>query len=409
MALFSFRHSTKTFSEKVRQQHRRARNGQTSAHLRYITRPKAASVVLSDRLPTSSISKLAKQVELDAEKRKGRVCERFIVALPVECSADQRVALVRAFCDHMTKGKTGYIAAVHDVCGNDVGNPHFHAVLFDKFIQTGGRGRPRSVLGMARKNAVENAARDWALLHNRMLSDWGYTVSSMIDHRSYFNRGVDRIPTIHVGSGAKQLNRKEKLPKTKPEWRHVDAGQLRTSANEVINEINNLNGALNEKRRDYGLARSNEIHTVGSDSIGPKNRENPPWAVGIIGNSAQTGAPDKQNQCPNFQDKRCNRESENGYHSRAASEGRNSLPPFLKHEIASGGVRSRKPHKRIFLELVELRDRLCDQLLRRNMRRDWRHLTNADASPTQLPLGTTVNNYRDPKQRTVKLFQILSR
>lgn len=395
MALFSFRHSTKTFSEKVTQQHRRARHGQTAAHLRYITRRKAASIVLSERLPTTSLSKLAKQVELDADKRNGRVCERFIVALPVECSADQRVALVRAFCDHMTKGKTGYIAAVHDLYGNDVTNPHFHAALFDKFIQSGGRGRPRSVLGMARKNAVENAARDWAKIHNRLLLEWGYSSSSMIDHRSYFKQGVERIPTIHVGSGAKHLNRKGKLLKTKPEWRHVDAGHFRTEANKVINEINNLNGQLNDKQRNNRLASGDEIHRSSSDNIGATHREDAPWAVRGLGTSAKTGARSQQNQSGYCQNQRRPDDKCNGHFKRAECDGTRSAPPFLKNEDGTGFIRCRKPHRRIFVELMMLRDRLRLQFNRMQMLKDSSRETGAGVETTPLDLGTNAKSNRD--------------
>ncbi len=90
-----------------------------------------------------------------AQKRKGRVCECFIVALPVEVSGEQREALTRAFAERLTGGVAGYVVAIHDQQGNDQNNPHFHLVAFDVMIKSGGRGRPKSTLGMARRGALD--------------------------------------------------------------------------------------------------------------------------------------------------------------------------------------------------------------------------------------------------------------
>lgn len=149
MALFSFRHSVRTFSPKRAKNERAAEHGQTLAHLRYITRPSAARVVHRERVADDA--EAARAAEQAAEKRGGRVAERFILALPVEATAEQRVALARAYAEELTQGVAGYVLAIHDARGNDARNPHCHLVAFDAFERTGGRGRPRSVLGMARE------------------------------------------------------------------------------------------------------------------------------------------------------------------------------------------------------------------------------------------------------------------
>ncbi len=272
MALFSFRHSTKTFSPKVTRDSRRAKHGQTAAHLRYITRPSVARIVIEGRLPNTPLPQLAKQAENDAAQRKGRVCERFIVALPVEATQGQREALIRAFCEHMTKQQAAYIAALHDQTGNDIKNPHAHIVLFDKHIKTGGRGRPRSIIGMARKSAVENAARDWALQHNRLMTTWGYPPSSMIDHRSFLERNIDKIPTIHEGSGSRAALSAKHPIRPKTEWQHVDQGHSRAEANKIIKDINTYKETQNAQERTNRLASSNGSNRTGSNSSIKKHR-----------------------------------------------------------------------------------------------------------------------------------------
>jgi hypothetical protein len=237
MDLFSFRHSVPTFSDRRKADARQAMQGQTEAHLRYITRNAAARVVIRERIAHASLAAIGRQAEAVAQKRKGRVCERFIVALPVEATAAQREALTRAFGEAITGGKAGFVAAIHDKASNDIANPHFHLVAFDAHEKTGGRGRPRSLIGMARKGAVERAAKEWADLHNRMMREWGYGEASMISHRSNADRGIDRVPMIHEGPGGRAMARLGKTPTTKAEWRAVDDGRTRAQANRVIRQI----------------------------------------------------------------------------------------------------------------------------------------------------------------------------
>lgn len=245
MALFSFRHSVRTFSEKRTEEARAAELGQTAAHLRYITRSQAARVVIRERVAETD-AETAAEAERSALARKGRVCERFIVALPAEASEAQREALTRAFAEHLSQGVAGYVAAIHDRKDNDRRNPHFHLVAIDAHLRAGGRGRPRSVLGMARKGSVEAAAEAWGEVHNSMMREWGYGSSSMISHRSLADRGIERLATIHEGPAARAMAAKGMTPEAKPEWRGVDAGHSRAEANRVIRAINQMQEQQNE-------------------------------------------------------------------------------------------------------------------------------------------------------------------
>ena len=240
MALFSFKHSVKTFSDKRSAEARAAQHGQTAAHLRYITRPKAARVVIRERLAHPKDAQVAVTAEREAEARKGRVCERFILALPVEATPKQREALVRAFGEALTKGSAGYVAAIHDQHGNDIKNPHAHIAAFDLQVKGGGRGRPRSTIGMARKNAVEETAALWADIHNRLMAGWGYGAESQISHLSYAARGIDRLPQIHEGAASRHMFAQGEAPATNADWHHIDGGHTRAEANAIIREINTL-------------------------------------------------------------------------------------------------------------------------------------------------------------------------
>jgi len=357
MALFSFRHTVKTFSLKREKNAREAFVGQTAGHLRYITRPRATSVVIRQRVCSNVNVVVGKAAEDAAQRKKGRVCERFRVALPVETSAEQREALVRAFGEALTEGLAGYVAAIHDQY------PHFHMVAFDHYQKSGGRGRPRSTLGMARKNAVERTAKLWADTHNRLMKSWGFDNNSMIDHRSFKDRGIDRIPQIHEGPGSRALAAKGKTPVSKDEWAKIDSGHTRAEANQLIREINAFKKAEHDEEpanrlgsRDDGLP---EEHPVNRETYRTR-----PYFVDRGDRSAGSTFAHAEQTGNNFD----------------GDQGRAKKPPFLNRDppdaegqntqketnpppfLAWNRIRHRYGVRRIYIELVMLRDMLSARL-----------------------------------------------
>lgn len=360
MALFSFRHSVKTFSDKRSAESRAAKHGQTAAHLKYITRPKAARAIVRARLAHPTDALIAVAAEREAETRKGRVCERFILALPVEATPDQREALVKAFGEALTKGVAGYVAAIHDQRGNDTKNPHAHIAAFDVQVKGGGRGRPRSTIGMARKNAVEETAALWADIHNRMMTQWGYGADSQISHLSYAARGIDRLPEIHEGAASRAMFSQGETPATKPEWHHIDNGHTRAEANVVIREINSLKqeaqhdktepthrlGNHNEGNRGKCPDRREDDRAGGGSPIGYAGPTAPPWAPVVA-----LGGDDERGQ------------------GGAASS--TTPPPFLATPpsptevpplAADRGIHGWRSVRRVYRELVMLRDTLLTRM-----------------------------------------------
>lgn len=362
MALFSFRHSVKTFSEKRTDESRIARQGQTAAHLRYITRPQAARVVFQQRLAGSSTTCTATKAEVDAQKRRGRVCERFVVALPIEATQIQREALTRAFAEQFSQGVAGYIVAIHDQHKNDINNPHAHFVFFDVHKKSGGRGRPKSTLGMARKHAIEKTAKLWANLHNDMMRNWGFGADSEISHQSFADRGIDKIPSIHEGPGARAISRTVKQP-CNPQWAHIDQGHTRAEANQIIREINTIReehkiaesnrlGASNgdhKEKCDGGIVEQRK-RSCGNDQAITRNR--PPFlqAESLDDNREPAG------RAANAADSPIESSS-------ATNSGSQSVFPPLDRLRLVSIFRRRRSIRRIYRELILLRDTLRARLL----------------------------------------------
>ncbi len=282
--------------------------------------------------------------------------------VPVETSGEQREALVRAFAEKFTHGIGSYVAAIHDQQGNDISNPHFHLVAFDVMQKSGGRGRPRSTLGMARKNAIENTAKAWADLHNAMMKKWGFGAEFMISHLSLFERGIDRIPTIHEGASARAMAHAGKEPVRKPEWRGIDEGHSRAEANKVIHEINEAKEKINE--REYRLGRNDEQNGKKRDQCRAESRESRGWSGEGSGNTAppfattggietETGRAGKPSKRPPFTNYAADRQ-------RPGRSG-NQFP--LSRLGRRRRARGRHRVRRIFRELIWLRDTLWARLL----------------------------------------------
>ncbi|WP_339912664.1 MobA/MobL family protein [Sulfitobacter litoralis] len=382
MALFSFRHSVKTFSDKRTVEGRSAQRGQTAAHLRYITRPKAAREVLRERMTKPSYAAAAQEAEDAAQKRKGRVCERFIIALPIEATYEQRASLAKAFAEKLTGGVAGYVAAIHDQHGNDRSNPHFHLVAFDVMIKSGGRGRPKSTLGMARKNAIETTAKMWADTHNDLMRKWGYDSTSMVSHLSLQDRGIDRVPTIHEGPAARAIEAVGKQPKRKERWRHVDEGYSRAEANKIIREINKTKEQVDE--REYRLGRHDEENGAERDQCFFESRKGR--------GSDGTGA---GNTAPAFATTGSNKEKYGG--DRKPSK-RPSFAPYPARRQRPGRTENQFPLsrlgrrrragrrygvRRIFRELIWLRDTLQARLLP-NEGQSRSHIETTDQQPASV-------------------------
>jgi hypothetical protein len=361
MALFSFRHSVRTFSPKRSKNERAAEHGQTVAHLRYITRPSAARVILRARVGDDA--EVARAAEQAAEKRGGRVAERFILALPVEATGEQRAALAQAFAEGLTQGIAGYVLAIHDARGNDARNPHCHLVAFDAFQKSGGRGRPRSVMGMAREGAVERVAALWARLHNEHMDAWGYGAASRITNLSLAARGIDQVPTIHEGAAARKMTARGAPMPSKDPWQRIDAGHTRAMANRIIREINQLKGRDDDDDRGDGLGG-------GHDGRAPERGEGGD-ARGTVGGR---GGGDASPPEPPFIGPR-RRDEDAGAHRR---------PPFVADRGGQGDTQRPRPAiavptpapaplavpgplrgaggpgrvRRVFVELMMLRDTL---------------------------------------------------
>lgn len=234
------------------------KRGVTYQYVNYITREEACSKVLAGNMPASRDEGARSYFDGEAYKdgvaANARIADTFIIALPIEFTAEQRHEAVAGFMDKIGKGCIAWLAAFHDM-GDDAHNPHCHLILRDADVETG-----RKVIGTttSAKDVREAEEHGWKVPPRMTTKDlrnaWcehlngemerhGY--ESRFDQRSLKEQGVDREAEIHVGPQAQAMAAKGKRFESQDRARGdhanvytlLDAGS-RAEHNERIKERN---------------------------------------------------------------------------------------------------------------------------------------------------------------------------
>jgi hypothetical protein len=91
--------------------------------------------------------------ERPGERVNARICDKLIIALPLELAVEERREAVRSFMRKLGHGRIPWCAAFHDD-GKDSGNPHVHVVFRDRDIVSN-----RRVMGTSASPHEQNQAR----------------------------------------------------------------------------------------------------------------------------------------------------------------------------------------------------------------------------------------------------------
>ena len=175
----------------------------------------------------STLWNSVEQIEKSSDAQLAREIE---VALPVELSRAEQLALVRSFVkDNFVDAGMCADFAIHD---KETGNPHAHIMLTIRPIREDGKwgAKCRKVYDLdGQGQRIPNGKGGWKN-HREDTTDWNdranaekwraawaaYTNRALeaagrperIDHRSYKRQGVDKIPTVHMGPAASQMERR---------------------------------------------------------------------------------------------------------------------------------------------------------------------------------------------------------
>ncbi len=186
--------------------------------------PAHAPSVFTDR---STLWNSVEEIEKSSTAQLAREIE---VALPVELSRAEQLALVRSFVkDNFVDAGMCADFAIHD---KGTGNPHAHIMLTIRPLKENGEwgAKCRKVYDLdGQGQRIPDGKGGWKS-HREDTTDWNqrgnaekwraawatYTNWALeaagrperIDHRSYKRQGIDKIPSVHMGPAASQMERR---------------------------------------------------------------------------------------------------------------------------------------------------------------------------------------------------------
>ncbi|ACM39319.1 Ti-type conjugative transfer relaxase TraA (plasmid) [Allorhizobium ampelinum S4] len=183
--------------------------------------PDWARVMKYGKSPAQSSEAFWNKVEAFETRKDAQLAKEFILAVPVELSTEQNIAMMRDFVSSEVTAR-GLVAdwVYHDATGN----PHLHLMTSLRPLTNDGfggkkvaildaNGQPqRSKSGQIQYKLWAGDKTDfldlrdaWYAMQNKHLRLNGHDIH--VDGRSYAERGIGLVPTPHIGVSTKNIQR----------------------------------------------------------------------------------------------------------------------------------------------------------------------------------------------------------
>ncbi|KAA3497943.1 Ti-type conjugative transfer relaxase TraA [Rhizobium rhizogenes] len=207
--------------------------------------PKWARSLIAVRSVSSAVEAFWNGVEAFEKRTDAQLARDLTIALPIELTPEQNIALVRDFVEKHILSK-GMVAdwVYHD----NPGNPHIHLMTTlrpltedgfgsKKVAVIGDDGQPvRTKAGKILYELWAGSTEDFNVLRDGWFERLNYhlalgSIELRLDGRSYEKQGIDLEPTIHLGVGAKAIERKAEQQGIRPELERIALNEERRSEN----------------------------------------------------------------------------------------------------------------------------------------------------------------------------------
>ena len=147
-------------------------------------------------------NRLWNEVEQSEKRKNSQLAREINVALPKELSKDQQAELIKNYVqtEFVDKGMVADIAIHRD----DQENPHAHVMLTTREISEDGftvKNRDWN-----NKELLHQWREQWAEHANKALEREG--IQEQISHLSHEARGLEQLPTIHLGNVAHEMEKR---------------------------------------------------------------------------------------------------------------------------------------------------------------------------------------------------------
>ena len=226
------------------------------------------------------------------ERANGRLFQRVEVALPTALSAEEQRELAVGFARHLTDGEQlPYTLAIHAGEGT---NPHCHLLISERTNDGLERspeqwfrrynaaepeqGGARKTTAMHSRTWLLETRAAWAEQTNQALAEAGYELR--IDHRSYAEQGIERLPGLHLGPTVREMEARgietERGAEVRRRERVNEQLLELTAQREELAYERPANAEL--ERRDSHLARGRDGPAQGDRGPRPPSLERGPTA-----------------------------------------------------------------------------------------------------------------------------------
>jgi len=219
--------------------------------------PEMAANHLKDliELHTTDPSKAAEMlwncIEAGEMRKDSQLAREIEFSLPIELTKDQNIVLAREFI-HDQFVLRGMIAdwSVHW----DEGNPHVHVMLTMRELTPDGFGE--KVTAWNKAPLLCEWRLQWAEYANFHLRLHRHDVS--IDHRSYQERGIDLVPTVHLGKAVMDMHHRgidTNLMKEANEICQENLVRIAADPSIILNKLSTQSGTFTDQQLGQELGR----------------------------------------------------------------------------------------------------------------------------------------------------------
>lgn len=217
--------------------------GQEVVHSEIMVPPNAAEWLKAES-PEGATSKRQREtrqrlwtmIETIEKRSDSQLAREFILSLPRGLNKQQRIELVRGWCEaELVSQGLAVDVSIHK--SKSDGNPHAHVLCTTRPVQGEGFGKKPSMLGkfngrglagLAAKNELELWRESFCRHVNLALEKAGRPERA--DHRSLKDRGIEKEPEPKIGRTAAQMKREGREAESKAHERN----RFVKSKNEVL-------------------------------------------------------------------------------------------------------------------------------------------------------------------------------
>lgn len=237
-------------------------------------------------------------VEQVETRRDAQLAREIMVALPRELTRQQNITLLRDYVQSafVSRGMAADIA-MHDPRG-DNHNPHAHIMLTMRSFTADGDWCPQKERAWNQSELFCAWRESWARYANEHLQRAG--IDARIDHRSYAEQGIDRLPTVHLGKAAAALERAgvltDKGRYNRCALAHNDVAELgfvpdglRDALDGIFHKARSRQRALKSARRAEPSLRP--APSPGAPSAGSDRRAEQRRTYTLLRNAVRQGTP----------------------------------------------------------------------------------------------------------------------